>query len=273
MNFQNASSLLTLGLVLLAAGAALCGLIVFVLARAVTMPPRMTDGKAAWVYKRLSPGDLGLAFEDMSFDIRDVGSQQPLSIAGWWIPHQEAPGRCVILIHGYADAKIGAIEWAPPWHALGWNVLAIDLRAHGESGGRHCTGGSFERHDVSDVINQFRAKRPQETQQVMLFGVELGGVVAVATAALRDDIDAVILAHPVQDFTQEATRQMDAHGAPPGILRRIAIRLAGHLAGARLDEMRLPDLLPKLTCPVLTLDSEQDIERLHDFATPLHSKA
>ena len=37
--------------------------------------------------------------------------------------------RCVVLLHGYADAKVGAIAWAPMWHELGYHALAIDLRA------------------------------------------------------------------------------------------------------------------------------------------------
>jgi pimeloyl-ACP methyl ester carboxylesterase len=273
MNFQIVSSLLMLALVLLAVGAGLCALVVVLLARAVTMPPRMTDGKAAWVHKRLSPGDLGLAFEDVRFEIRDARDGQPLRITGWWIPHPEARGRCVILIHGYADAKVGAIAWAPIWNSLGWNILAIDLRAHGESGGRQCTGGYFERHDVSDVIDRLRAERPDETLRLMLFGEGLGATVAVATGALRDDIDGVVLNRPAPDFGHEATLQMDAHGAPPGVLRRLAIRLAERMSGARFHEVRLPELLPGLTYPVLTILSEQDLERLHDFTTPLSPRA
>src|SRR5262245_33990196 len=104
-------------------------------------PPRMTDGKAAWVLKRLSPGDLGMRFELAQFSVRDERSRRRINIAGWWIGHPNAGGRCVVMIHGYADAKVGVLAWAPTWHALGYNICAIDLRAHGESGGTFTTGG------------------------------------------------------------------------------------------------------------------------------------
>src|SRR5881394_598903 len=186
-------SFLLLAAVLLGAGVVLTGAAVIVMAWALLRPPRMTDGKAAWLLQRLSPGDLGLAYEEVTFAVRDVRTGEALRIAAWWIPAAAPSDRCVVLLHGYADAKVGAVAWAPVWHRLGYHILAPDLRAHGESGGRESTGGYFERHDVDQVISQLRAERPAATRHVVLFGVSLGAAVAAAAAALRDDVAAVVL--------------------------------------------------------------------------------
>ena len=53
--------------------------IVFGMAGMLLKPPRMTDGKATWVLKRLSPGDLGLPFEELSFEVRDARRSGRLS--------------------------------------------------------------------------------------------------------------------------------------------------------------------------------------------------
>jgi pimeloyl-ACP methyl ester carboxylesterase len=249
---------LTLAALLLVVGVALCAGVVYLLARSLAMPPRMTDGKAAWVLKRLSPGDLGLPFEEVSFTVRDERTGQPLRIASWWMPHPQAQGRCVVLIHGYADAKVGSIAWAPTWHALGWNILAVDLRAHGESGGHYCTGGYFERDDVSQVINLLRAGRPEETRRLLLFGASFGAAVAVAVAAQRDDVDAVVLDSPVPDFAEGAMLQMNLLGAPGGLLRRWAVRWAEHMTGATYADVRMLTLLPRLTCGVMVIGPERD---------------
>src|ERR1700733_3113274 len=101
------------------------------------------------------------------------------------MPNQNSSNKTVILIHGYADAKVGSIAWAPTWQSLGYHILAIDLRAHGESAGRFTTAGFFERHDLDQIINQLRAAHPQQTERLVLFGISLGAAVALAAAALR----------------------------------------------------------------------------------------
>src|SRR5436309_1814370 len=106
------------------------------MARTLLRPNRMTDAKALTLLRRLSPGDLGLDFEDVRFEVRDEQTGKPLRLAAWWIPAEELSHRTVLLLHGYADAKVGAIAWAPTLHGLHWNILALDLRAHGESAGR-----------------------------------------------------------------------------------------------------------------------------------------
>jgi pimeloyl-ACP methyl ester carboxylesterase len=269
----NFVSYLTLAGVLVGVLVMLCAAIVVLLARSLVRPPRMTDGKAAWVLKRLSPGDLGLRFEEVAFDVRDARSGQAIKIAGWWIPNAEAgaDGRTVILLHGYADAKVGAIAWAPTWHRLGWNILAIDLRAHGESGGVSCSGGFFERDDVSQVIDQLRARRPADTRRLVLFGVSFGAAVAVAAAALRDDVDALVLDSPVPDFAVAAALHMERLGAPLGVLRRMAVRLAQSLTAANYDHVRLLDLLPKLRCPALVIAPEFDALLKHGYDARLQA--
>src|SRR4051812_34970651 len=157
------SPIVTLPLILLAVGALLYWLLPVPMALKLLRPPRMTDGKAVYLLKRLSPGDLGLAYGDVSFKIRDEQTGEPLEITGWSIPCPAGGERTVILIHGDAAAKVGSIAWAPLWISMGYHVLAIDLRAHGSSGGVNVTAGFWERHDVSRVIDQLRAERPGET--------------------------------------------------------------------------------------------------------------
>ena len=201
-------SWIILGLVLLAVGVVVLAVVLPLMARLILSPPRMTDVKAAWFLHRLSPGDLGLQYQSLNFSIRDVATGQPLKIAAWWIAHPLAQGRCAILLHGYGDAKVGAIAWAPTFHDLGFNVLALDLRAHGQSEGRYSTGGFFERHDIDQIIDQLRAQQGPNAQRLVLFGVSLGAAVACACAVLRaqqnppGDIDAVILECPFPDYVR-----------------------------------------------------------------------
>jgi pimeloyl-ACP methyl ester carboxylesterase len=234
--------------------------VLWIMAWGILRPPRMTDGKAAWVLKRLSPGDLNLKFEDVEFVVRDERSGRPLRIVGWWIPASGASDQTVVLLHGYADAKVGAIAWAPLWHDLGLNVLAIDLRAHGQSGGSESTAGFFERHDVAQVIGKLRAERPAQTGHVVLFGASMGATVAAATAAQGDagPLAAVVLESPFADFRTASMFHMDALGAPGALFQRAALRLAEWMSGARFDDLRMTELLKRAPCPVLLIVPAED---------------
>jgi len=250
--------LLVLFCVLLSLGAALWMALAMLLAWGMLRPPRMSAGKAIYHLRRLSPGDLGMGFEDQSFTVRDGRRGEKLSIAGWWIPASTPSENCVVLLHGYADAKVGAIVWAPVFHDLNFNILAIDLRAHGESGGRYSTGGFFERDDVGQVIDQLLNVYPHHTRQVILFGASLGAAIACAAAVDRDDISAVILESPYADYERAITAQVRMMGLPSGLLLKAAIAVAEWISGAKFDEVRPVDLLLKIKCPVLTIIGADD---------------
>ena len=140
--------LLSLLVVLLALGALTAAATVVFMAQALLRPPRMSDGKALYLLRRLAPDDLGLAYERAE-PHRPRRAHRPAALPGGLVgpgrPTRRAAdaGRCAVLIHGYADAKVGAIAWAPVWHALGYHLLVPDLRAHGESGGPGHDGRVF----------------------------------------------------------------------------------------------------------------------------------
>ena len=143
-----------------------------------------------------------------------------------------------VLVHGYADAKVGAIAWAPPLRELGLNVLAVDLRAHGESDGRLCTGGPAEADDVGQVIDQLLARRPDQARQVVLFGASLGAAVASIVAANRDDLAAVVLESPFASYRRAVRAHFRLVGMPDGPLLHAGRR--GGRGGLRAPVRRRP---------------------------------
>jgi len=244
-------------LVLVAVAAILCAATIVLMAWSLTHPPRMTDGRAMAIFRRLSPADLGLAFEETRFQVRET-SGRALKIAAWWIPNPGAEGRCAVLIHGYADAKVGVIAWGPVWHSLGFNLLVPDLRAHGESDGAVSTAGHLERQDLIQVIHELRAELPAETKTIVLFGVSLGAAVAAGLGAECPDVAAVVLESPYADFRRAAMAHMDRLGAPGRVLQRPALRLSEWLTGSDYDALAPVALIPRLRCPTLIVEAEDD---------------
>jgi alpha-beta hydrolase superfamily lysophospholipase len=288
---------LALILVLLVAGALMAFAAVYLMARGLVRPPRMTDGKALHVLNRLTPRDLDLAYEDVRFEVRQEQTGDILRLAAWWIPG-EARGReaewgrgraedlalssslpltlspnhplsssTVILIHGYADAKIGAIAWAPMWHELGFNVLALDLRAHGDSDGELCSGGFHERHDLVAVIHELLARYPGQTQTLILFGASMGAAVAIGAAELLTAENAsrpplvhgVVLDSPFMNFRSASAAHFRRLGLPGGWITQAALRLAERVTAADFAEIDLIRVLPRLHCPLLIVSPEEDV--------------
>jgi pimeloyl-ACP methyl ester carboxylesterase len=253
---------LILLLMLLLVGAALFAFVCLMMARALLSPPRMIGGQALWMLRRLTPDDLGLPFEEIWFDVRDEKSGQKIDIAAWWIPAATGQSdRCALIVHGYADSKIGGIAWAAVFRAMGYHVLAIDLRAHGRSGGRHTTAGFFERHDLSQVIDQIRTQRPSETRTLILFGVSLGAAVVGAAAALRrgDDIDAIIMDCPYADYVSAAHTHARVMGMPGPLFQKIAIAWAQRISRADFLACAPVNIIPTIACPLMVIHGADDL--------------
>lgn len=74
----------------------------------------------------------------------------------------------------------------------GYASVALDMRAHGRSGGERI-GLAFEEHrDVAAVLDWIEAQPALKGKPVALLGVSMGGAVALRTAGMRPDVDAVI---------------------------------------------------------------------------------
>jgi uncharacterized protein len=243
--------------VLLAVGVALCAVMVYLMARMLLRPNRMTDGKAAYVLKRLSPMDLGIEFEEIPFDVQDENAQK-LRVAAWWMENANGGDRSVILIHGYGDAKVGAIAWAPLLRSFGFHILAIDLRAHGESGGALSTAGYWERHDVSQVIDQIKAQRPGETREVVLFGISLGAAVAAAVGAMRDDVTAVVMESPFSDYQSAVMAHARLSGMPGPVFVKMALRVAERMSAADFEAVRPDRIIPQVKGRVMVVAAGDD---------------
>jgi pimeloyl-ACP methyl ester carboxylesterase len=252
------AGVLILVVMLLAVGTGLVLLVCRLMARVLLSPPRMTDGRAAWILKRLSPADLGMGFEDVAFTVHDEKTGGKLKMTAWWIPTGLSE-KSAVIVHGYADAKVGGIAWAPTWRALGYNVLAIDLRAHGESEGTQTTAGFFERHDLSQVIDQLHLYRPAATREIVLFGVSLGAAVVGATAAMRTDIAAVIMDCPYSDYITAAKTHARANGMPGPFFQRIAINWAQKFSGADFLACSPVKVIPTLACPLMVIHGADDL--------------
>lgn len=244
-----------MALILLALGGLLAGVVAWWLGRQLHRPPRMTGGRALARLGRLTPADVGMNYEPLAFDVPrepDMPATGRLRLMAWRLPHpaESVVTRTVVLLHGYGDSKIGALAWAPVWQRLGFHVLLIDLRGHGESDAAWCSGGVHESADVVWVAEQLRELHPTTAQKIVLAGISFGGLVALAAAARMDGqagVVGVVADSPVRSWPEATARWCDWMGMPlqrllPMILRGVERRL-----GVDFGAASVPTSLKRLT--------------------------
>ena len=77
----------------------------------------------------------------------------------------------VIMFHGHGDCKSSNINEAQAFYLMGYRLLMVDFRAHGESAGNTCTIGYREARDVKAAYDYIAAKGEKN---IVLWGVSLG---------------------------------------------------------------------------------------------------
>ena len=85
---------------------------------------------------------------------------------------QKSP-RTMIFAHGYAGAPVSNFcAQAERFYKLGWNLLFITERAHGDSGGNRLGLGVLEQYDLLKWID-FEA-RNSSVEEIVLYGSSMG---------------------------------------------------------------------------------------------------
>jgi pimeloyl-ACP methyl ester carboxylesterase len=100
-------------------------------------------------------------------------TKDSLSLEAWYIPVDSSKGT-VILIHGLGGNKSNVLKQADEFRYLGFNVMLVDLRAHGRSEGNITTIGFRESEDVKLAYDYILNKGEKN---VILYGLSLGSVV------------------------------------------------------------------------------------------------
>lgn len=134
-------------------------------------------------------------YETVSFPSRDAG----ITLSAFYMPAQgvadPATAPAVIIVHGLNDCKQRTfiLTAAGMLNKHGFNVLALDLRDHGDStieDGRQSAGGR-EQRDVLGGFDWLMNSRQIPPQHIGLMGFSLGAAAALIAAGQEPRIAAV----------------------------------------------------------------------------------
>jgi pimeloyl-ACP methyl ester carboxylesterase/N-acetylneuraminic acid mutarotase len=193
------------------------------------------------------PADVGLAYEDVWLPAADGAM-----LHGWFIPAADSNGRTVIMCHGNYS---GISRYVPYYEALvseDFNVMLFSYR-----GFEHSTGAPDAAHfagDIRVVLEHVMARPDVDPDNVALFGISLGTMVALRGAADETRIAAVVVENCV---SPNAT--VDRY-----VRREIPVPIVNDVISAGIRATGIPDgvepreSIPDIDCPILFIVGSED---------------
>ena len=182
-----------------------------------------------------------------------------VTLRGWRCT-AAAPGRATIVyLHGIADNRASAAGAIARFVPRGYDVIAYDGRAHGESSGDACTYGFFEKDDLHRVIDTI------QPGPVILVGTSLGAAIALQEAADDPRVAAIVAAETFSDLRTVGTER-----APRFFTQRTidhAFEIAESQARFQVDAVSPQRAAERIRVPVLLIHGAEDTD-----TPPAHSQ-
>lgn len=189
-----------------------------------------------------------------SYDLVHFRATDGTRLEGWWVPatrNADTDGRgsvkwgrdTVLFCPGFGADKAGQLFLTRDLVANGYNVLAIDLRAHGGSEGRFTAMGGLESRDVLGAVRWIRRWHPNESQRILGLGESLGAAALIQAAAdpgaEGQAIAAIAAYNPYADLSDEVNEMAARHtiGAAHWALRNVILPFASAQVGCDLSRV------------------------------------
>ncbi|BDY12652.1 alpha/beta hydrolase [Hydrogenimonas cancrithermarum] len=177
-----------------------------------------------------NPGEWGTDYEDIAYETDDG-----ILLKGWWIPAKSL--KAVILLHGKGGSRngyhSGVFDLGRRYHEAGWNVMMVDLRAHGESGGNRVTFGLKEHRDMLGWLDRIDASGLYSWR---IHGFSMGAATALMMLECAPErFKSVVADASWIDFGRLARQELWRRAALPSFFYGYVERIAKTLFGQDFD--------------------------------------
>lgn len=181
-----------------------------------------------------------------------------VELRGWSCRSSEPHRGTLVYLHGVADNRTSGAGAIQRFGARGFDVVAYDSRAHGNSDGDVCTYGFFEKQDLSRVLDTLGPG------PIVLVGASLGAAVSLQLAAEDTRVSAVVAAETFSDLRTVATERAPFFFTP-WIIER-AFERAEREASFRVDAVSPVAAAARITAPVFLIHGEADTDTPPDHS-------
>lgn len=214
----------------------------------------MADVKV--VVRAVSPADLGLPYEDVTFRNADG-----LKLRGWYLPPPaEGVGRAPAITYGHGNAsdRRDWLEVALAVHDAGFAQLLFDFTGRGESDGEVITLGAHEAGDLRSALDVLAARPEVDPLRLALGGRSMGAVAALYLGGDDARVKALVLDSPFADLKDVVDRYIASYHLPPPLLRPILFKVAGWRAHYDPSSIKPVEAIGKVKAPILLFHGDKD---------------
>jgi len=132
----------------------------------------------------------------------EVRADDGALLRGWKVRAAKPNGNWVLVFHGVADNRVGAVGQARVLLEAGYSVLMMDARAHGASDGAMATYGWLERNDSKAIVTALEDS--EHPRHLFALGESMGAGIALQSAAVESRIEAVVAEAPFASLREAA---------------------------------------------------------------------
>jgi uncharacterized protein len=203
---------------------------------------------------RGTPADDGLKFDSVSFSTSDG------EVIRAWFLHGRKGSPLIVTCHGVGTNREDLRGVTRFLCRAGFNVLAFDFRAHGESTGYRTTFGFREALDLEAAVRFATERYSEQFDGIGVYAISMGSAAAVLAAGRLPQVKAFVLDSPFARLADLVDRQF-AHW--PRFLGRLFASLA-RLYGWLLTGVESTKIAPETnvaglgTRPVLVFHGDSD---------------
>lgn len=190
-----------------------------------------------------------------------IRARDGLRLHAFYLPAGTPSKKLAILHHGYTSKAMDNSAHAKFFHEQGYEVLLLDLRAHGQSEGQYVGFGILDRFDTLAWVN-YAHERFGRDIKIVLHGTSMGGatvLMALGLPEIQESVSAVIAdcgyTSPADIFSHVVEKDYHLPAAP--IIKLTSVRTQS-LAGYRYDEYSTLDALRQNRVPVLFVHGKED---------------
>lgn len=120
-------------------------------------------------------------WDKFPIELFNIQSYDGLELYARILRQETKTNKLAIVVHGFMNNYKDMQTYAKYFYDNGYNVLTVDNRAHGLSGGEYVGMGWFDRLDIVKWIDYVIQKFGKRVQ-IVLFGISMGGATVLMTS-------------------------------------------------------------------------------------------